>query len=43
MKKGDCVKISGRLLSREMLKNAKDLETVYEVSAKEMEILEDEK
>ena len=43
LKKGDCVKISGRLLSREMLKNAKDLETVYEVSAKEMEILEDEK
>ena len=43
LKKGDYVKISGRLLSRDMLKNEKDIETVYEVSANEMEILEDEK
>lgn len=43
VKRNDFVKITGRLMSRDVLINETETETVYEVSVKEMEILEDEK
>lgn len=43
VKRNDFVKIAGRLMSRDVLIGETETETVYEVSVKEMEILEDEK
>lgn len=41
--RNDFVKITGRLMSRDVLVGETETETVYEVSVKEMEILGDEK
>lgn len=42
MKRNDFVKLTGRLMSREVRIGENEIETVYEVSVKEMEKLEDE-
>lgn len=42
VKRNDYIKVSGRLMSRDVYVNGEETETVYEISVKEMEKLEDE-
>lgn len=42
LKRNDFIKLTGRLMSRDVRIGETETETVYEVSVKEMEILEDE-
>nr|DAT28693.1 MAG TPA: Single strand binding protein [Caudoviricetes sp.] len=43
VKRNDYIKVTGRLMSRDVYVNVEETESVYEISVKEMEILEDEK
>lgn len=42
VKRNDCIKVTGRLMSRDVYVNGEETESVYEISVKEMEKLEDE-
>ena len=42
VKRNDFIKVSGRLMSRDVCVNGEETETVYEISVKEMEKVEDE-
>lgn len=42
VKRNDYIKVTGRLMSRDVYVNGEETETVYEISVKEMEKLEDE-
>lgn len=42
VKRNDYIKVSGRLMSRDVYVNGEETESVYEISVKEMEKLEDE-
>ena len=42
VKRNDCIKVTGRLMSRDVYVNDEETESVYEISVKEMEKLEDE-
>ena len=42
VKRNDYIKVTGRLMSRDVYVNGEETESVYEISVKEMEKLEDE-
>ena len=42
VKRNDYIKVVGRLMSRDVYVNGEEAESVYEISVKEMEKLEDE-
>ena len=42
VKRNDYIKVNGRLMSRDVYVNGEETESVYEISVKEMEKLEDE-
>ena len=42
VKRNDYIKVAGRLMSRDVYVNGEETESVYEITVKEMEKLEDE-